>query len=257
MKRALVGIVAACSVAFAGVAMASVPCPNNGGSGNLANVKIGLHAQAYNSSKACSANAPSQLACDSPNNTSDLTVEWPLNDGNPGVNRASVYIVALDVPTAIGLKGVTFGLDFSYNTSTYEGIYIQTFNNCMDLAFASTTPAFPADPGSGVVVTSSTCLGTVADPSDPQGEALVVIGWLDATGYYVATPLQVTPRLYLATPDFQTADCTAASSNPCYPEFAGICVFGGAPNTGYSPCVNVVATEPTTWSRLKQMGSGE
>jgi len=254
MKRALVGIVAACSVAFAGVAMASVNCgPNSGGSGNLANVKIALHAKTYNTTKSCTNNAPAAVAaCDSPSGTSALVKEWPL-----GV-RSSVYVLALDIPTAIGMKGVTFGLNFSYDTNTYDGVYIQSFTLCMDLAFPSVTPLFPKEPGSGVVCTSNTCLGTVHDASDPQlDEGTAVIGWLDATCYNVPTLLQVTPRLYLATPDFQTADCVAAASNPCYPAFAGAVAFGGAPGTGYSPCVQIVATEPTTWSKLKLIGSGE
>jgi len=96
----------------------------------------------------------------------------------------------------------------------------------------------------------------VADPTDPEHEGLAVIGWLDATGYYAPTPLQITPRLYLATPDYQAADCVAAASNMCYPEFAGVVVFGGAPNAGFDPCFTIVDNvEPTTWSRLKRFGT--
>jgi len=259
MKRALVGIlsVVACT-AIVGTA-AAINCPGgqqnpsglNNGNGDLAGVKVGLHVQAYNSSKSCTTNAPSQLGCDSPNSTSSLDTDQTLG------TRSSVYIVALDVPTGVGMQGATFGLDFSYDTISYEGVYIQSFTKCMDLDFPSVTPAFPSEPGSGVVVTSAGCLGTVADPSDPQGEALVVIGWLDATGYYVPGPLSISPRLYLANPDFQIANCSAGSSNPCYPLFAGSVGFGNG-GGGYSPCVEVpIATEPTTWSRLKSMGHGE
>jgi hypothetical protein len=249
MKRALVGILtlAACTLAFAGIAAAAVDCgPSSGGSGDLAGVKIGLHAIAFNDVKACAAKAPAAFGCDSPSDQSSLVVNFPIN------TRASVYVVALDIPTGIGLKGATFGLDyFAYNYNTYTGIYCNAFNLCADLQFPSVTPAFPGEPGSGVVVTSNACLGTVADGTDPQGEGFAILGWLDATSYDYVGTLAVTPRLYLPTPDFQVANCVAAASNPCYPDFAGTLGFGGP---GYQPCVGVVATEPTTWSKLKQMG---
>jgi len=251
MKRALVGIMtlAACSLAFAGIAAAAVDCgPSSGGSGDLANVKIGLHAVAFNDIKTCTKAAPTQFGCDAPSDQSSLNTTWPVD------TRATAYVVALDIPTGIGLKGATFGIDFvPYDDVTYIGIYVNAFNLCVDLAFpsASPSPVFPSDPQSGVVVTSNTCLGVVDDPSDPQAEGFAILGWFDVTSYAYVGPLSITPRLYLPNPDFQVANCSAAASNPCYPDFAGALGFGGP---GYQPCVGVVATESTTWSKLKQMG---
>lgn len=252
MKRALVGIMAlaVCSLGFAAIAAAAVDCgpATSGGSGNLAGVKIGLHAITFNDLKTCGKAAPTAMGCDSPSDQSGLNVNWPVD------TRATAYVVALDVPTTVGLKGATFGIDFfAYNYTTYDGIFVNAFNKCVDLVFPSAAPdpVFPVDPQSGVVVTSNTCLGLVADVSDPQAEGFALLGWFDVTSYAYVGPLSITPRLYLGSPDFQVADCTAASSNPCYPTFAGVLGFGGP---GYQPCVQAVATEPTTWSRLKQMG---
>lgn len=253
MKRALVGILtlAACSVAFSSV-MADVICPSvsdEGGDGNLGKAKIALHAKVFNTLKACTNAAPATMAC-SDDGTSTAVTSWPV------ATRASVYVVVLDIPTAIGTKGSTFGLDFTAYSGG-SGLYIASFNNCYDLSFPSNAPAFPSQPTSGTIVTSATCRGIVADATDPEGEAISVLGWLDVTAYS-GGPLAVTPRLYLPDPDFQVSDCSASSSNPCYPSSAGVVGFGTAP--GYHPCweVVVVGTEPTTWSKLKQgVGSGE
>lgn len=251
MKRALVGLMTlACTVAFTGIALADVDCgPSSGGTGNLANAKIGLTAQAFIDTKQCAKNAPTAFGCDAPSDASLLTTTWPVN------TRALAYLVILDIPTGIGAKGATFGVDFfAYNYTTYTGIYVNGFALCeADLSFPSANPdpAFPADPESGVVLTSNTCRGTLADVNDPQGEGVSLMGYFDLTSYDHVGPFAITPRLYLVSPDFQVADCAAASSNPCYPDFAGILGFGGP---GYHPCVQVVATEPTTWGRLKQRG---
>ena len=93
-------------------------CGGSGGTGSLGNAKIALHALPFSTLKACAANAPTQFGCDSVS-PSDLSISWPLD------TPTSVYVVVLDIPPELGLKGAAFGLNyFAYNPTTSTGIFI-------------------------------------------------------------------------------------------------------------------------------------
>jgi len=233
MKRALV-----CTVIFACVALMAA---GSAFAGTQSNVKIALYAMAVPAKNACSTNAPSNLACDSVGGTSNLVVQAPTNAAQ------DVYLVALDVATGPGLGGVSLGLSYSPTIAIFGA-----WNKCADQDFAGN--GWPAD-GGGDAITYATCAGQTPDPSDPQGDGAVVLGYITYLYAYGDGVMAVTPRNFITPPDFKAADCAAAESNLPAAN-AGTIGFGAA--TGYQPCLPAaVPVQNSTWGGVKSQFSGE
>jgi hypothetical protein len=104
---------------------------------------------------------PEEFACD------DSQINSALLNVTTSQESANVYVIALDVPSDVGLKTAAFGIEA--NSSEF---YVQWES------YASSqqpTPRWP-DPGSGNRLTFDTCQGTVPDPTDPEGDGFVVLG---------------------------------------------------------------------------------
>ena len=204
---------------------------------SLAKAKLGLHAVPSGTAECGSF---TQAGC-ADAGTSNLTT-------SVGLGTYDVYVVAVDIDPAAGLRGATFGLQ-------YDGtaIAVNSFSLCFDLSFPSTSPDFPTESTSGVVVTTNVCINT-PDPSDPEGEAMAVLGWLQVEATEIGV-LALTPRLYLPSPDAQVADCAAAATNLDVPDDLGKVGFG---TDGYDPCAEMtVPVEEKTWGRIKSMWAND
>ena len=152
--------------------------------------------------------------------------------GSDAVTRAEldtdyhVYVVLVDVDPERGILGIEFGI--YYDFGAYSGLDIQSWTACSS---TSTTGENWPQPGSGVDLAFFSCRGTTADPADPQGESLVVLGY-----FTVSAPslngLYVVPRLDKGATTIPVTDCAFADRTVSYLA-TGVIGFGTA---GEDPC---------------------
>jgi hypothetical protein len=194
---------------------------------------------------------------------SNYVTTWPVVDGWSSVPW--VYLLAAQGGSA-GMQGASFGINYTPGSGPGDGIseYFMTVSEglwqlCNDgLPFPSTDPAWP-HPGSGMLMTWSTCQNTEvgSDGVHMLIASLYVVAYSDDT-------LELTPNYTRPSgPELGVYEClynqtftnlldyTAPSLQPF---LTGKLQFGaGRPGVpGYNPC-GVVATEPTTWGRVKTL----
>jgi hypothetical protein len=237
MKRALVSSLAIASLFVASSAFA----------GSQDNARMALHIQDYQAkaSLVCSTTpptgaAPTQLGCDSdgPVATSLLNV-----DGGPIALAQHVYLVGLDVIIPNGVAGGVLGIDVDPSIGVFG------WTNCGELDFPGN--GWPQSGGGNVITWSAgTNCQNAADPSDPQGEGIVVFGAFYVYAYGAGT-MTITKRNFVPVPDLAFADCSNAESNLPLSS-VGAAGFGGAP--GIDPCFTPgTAVESTTWGGIKKL----
>jgi hypothetical protein len=209
--------------------------------------KIALHARSYVSAKVCQ-NAAT-LTCP------EAIVQAPVNE------QQTVYLLVADVDAGRGVAGVQFGIDYgAYSYATTEGVWVNGFTLCADLAFTGNPPHdYPPpptgggggghhvrslsaedhgpvplwpEPNSGAVITWGGC--QTSEPGGPGTGVVAVVGFLDVTAYGAGFSgrLWLTP-LPTPSPQALVADCsTVAIAIP--PENLGSVGFGNA--VGFNPC---------------------
>jgi hypothetical protein len=210
--------------------------------GDQDQVKVGVHLIPKPlKGTICSVAPAGGYACDSEAETSALVVQ-----GAPFTSYYQ-YIVLLDINTGPGVAGVALGINYGPNLGFFGT------ETCADIEFPDAN--WPGTPPAGNTITwdsGANCQQTV-DVSDPQGQGYAV-AWGAYTYAYGDELFEVIQRP-VAVPDFKVSDCTAAESNPAFPEAAGKVGYGNA--VGYQPCVVVVPVEESTWGGIKSQFSGE
>lgn len=178
-----------------------------------------------------------------------------ITNEQPGPN---VYIVAGQGSETLGIKGVSFGIDYN-GRETNPGVGINplfvAYTNCTDgIPFLQTGPngEFPA-PGGSLRVTWQTCQNTVIGGSGVHA----LVGALYVY-VYSADTLKVTPNMNLTQApfsEFSVTDCMTITVDilpfvapDLIDNLGGRIVFGGG--DGFTPC-GVVNTQPTTWGKIK------
>ncbi|NNF07260.1 MAG: hypothetical protein HKN21_10915, partial [Candidatus Eisenbacteria bacterium] len=189
------------------------------GTNSLDKVKLAIHLQSVAVKGVCAA-APTSLGCSSLGGSQLVT-------GGVSNQAYHAYIAALDVDPAQGLGGAAFSLTSSNSGS----LFIGSWTNCGDLDFPSAT--WPQIGGENLITVSAgtNCFNT-PDITDPEGEAIAVLGALYVYAYG-PTDLSLGQR-QTALPSIDISDCTAQQAEVPLGPRIGIVAFDGP---GYEPCV--------------------
>jgi len=129
-------------------------------------MKIALHLERTRLSPACT---PPALVCDDN--------PWTLSNA---VIRGDVrvpyyiYFIALDVNTSIGVRSVSFTFEHDDSLSVLD------WQLCS--GHEVTSNDWPAS-GSGITLSFDECVGTSADPNDPEGDGSILLGSLYVYAY--------------------------------------------------------------------------
>lgn len=195
------------------------------------NAKIALHLQPVPSGKALP-------VCDrKPTPPCNHGESHLAVNGSIGV-AYDAYLIVFDGDSTSGISGAVLGLQYGNNLA------VGPWWLCADLEFSGGPigVSWPQS-GSGNVITwnsTSNCQRTPA-PGDLDGGVTAVLGALYVYAYASDT-LDITPRQYVASPDFAVSDCSAAGSSLSYPSAAGRVVFGS--EGGYDPCAEADTIAP-------------
>lgn len=151
------------------VAFSLNPSPAGGEPGDLAPIKIAVHLEPHTTGtpgEICDL-APSSYGCfDYHTGPQALTT-----DGDLGIGY-QVYLVAVDVPSAVGLSSVQFQIHYE-PAASQQGLLVGEWTLCADRESPSAT--WP-EPGSTNTVSFDACAATVPDPEDPEGDGYAVLG---------------------------------------------------------------------------------
>jgi hypothetical protein len=191
---------------------------------------------------------PSTKAC-LPANTGVATdcVDWEPQDVATGI---SYYYLTVG-QAATGVGGISFGVE-------YTGLLFVNFINCTD-GIPFTNNGFPAS-GGGNRLTWTTCPQAGSDdPAISNMQATVPSGIQVCFGaFYIYKygqnmTFDISPNHLDSGDELAVGDCGAAVS--FLSPLAGAKVGIGTAQ-GYNPC-GAIATEPTTWGKLKSRFDGE
>ena len=211
---------------LASLAICAVPA----GAQSLAKTKLALHVVAANTASC----APIQAAC-ADAGTSALTTS-----ASPGV--FDVYVLAVDVNPAAGLQAAAYSIEPGLNINPYS------FTSC-----SATVGPRPVSGASALqsfdVIHSFDSCQQVIDPSDPEGEALVVLTYLQievlGDAYFSLSQRQDVP-----IPDAWVEDCSSVRTDLDVATELGAVGFNTA---GFDPCTaEPVPTEEKTWGGIKR-----
>lgn len=145
--------------------------PSAAAPGDLEPVKLALHlGNVYAKNSQSCAEAPMTYGC------GDYMIEPEVIRAHGELGRSyELYIVAVDVPSHVGLSALTFGICYT-PVADGHGLYVDSWAPCAGVGAPSRT--WP-DPGSSITVSFDPCAGTEPDLSDPEWDGFVVIGSLD------------------------------------------------------------------------------
>lgn len=153
-------------------------------------------------------------------------------------NFYDVWVCVANFNDSTGVAGVEFGIN--YNQATSQGVDIFEWTRCGDQEFSSS--GWPQAGTGNIVtwVTNSNCTNT--------HQALRVAGRFYIGVYspdrFALTVRPVSGRVKVANCSSAEDDLTDNQQNPL-----GFADFGTG--SGYNPCINIVAAQPTTWTGLK------
>jgi|GEM_PF-1568763 len=221
----------------------------------LSSAKLGLHVRTAAVKNACA--AVSGLGCSDHGSL--------LNTTAPIASGVDIYLVTLDIPTDVGLAGVSCGL-------SYGAVSIGAWHSCADLETA--TGDWPSS-GSGISVSFSSCRGTTPDTNDPEGDGIAVLGYFAYVYAYSAQALTLTGLSGSGQP-VEYMDCAGgtfqgpqpgavgfgvAGTDPCYstPIDCG-CGFSQVGGTGRTCCCSDAGNNEITcdyyWGETLCLGAG-
>jgi len=179
----------------------------------------------------------------------DYVTSFPVGYG------ADVYVVVARADSALGISGLSCGIDYGSPGVQSDGAGVDLFGYalCSDLEVpaspdADSTHAWPTSGGGNLFLwePAGNCRRNVVAPYGVQAIACAVYVYT-----YGAGQLAITPNPAGANgPEFQVTDCVGPTAWDLeWPSHAGVVGFD---MDGYNPCTALgVPVEATTWGRLK------
>jgi hypothetical protein len=176
-----------------------------------------------------------------------------------GGSQWDVWLLVCNGSDSTGVRGAEFGID--YNPNPYGGIYVNNWTRCADQDFpdANWTGSASSDiPNTRTSVASdvvtwipANCNIVNSEPYVPR-TVIAVMGALQVN-LYSPDILSIVPKPQSGR--VEIADCAGAQqtilgNTPSHLGYSEFCL-----GPGYNPCGLPTGTQPTTWSRLKQLGS--
>jgi hypothetical protein len=231
-------IPAVLSLTVAGSAFAQL---NNGQEQSV----VAAHAQGHNTKGINCGDWDPNMPCDR------FTVDWPVGVG------ADVYFIIANADSALGVSGVSLGVDYGNTPGVQQdgqGCDVFGYTFCADLQYTNgidpndTSTEFPAAGGGNrlIWVRTTNCQRHVVPPFEVEAVACVFYVYAYGPDQFL---VDMNRNLYTG-PEFQIVDCPGpALSDMAWPSHAGVVEFGSG--AGYNPCFPIIATQNTTWGKLK------
>ncbi len=201
------------------VVLSAIVAPFPVNANSLAKAKVGFHAVPIASPPLACGDA--QFACADAGG-SNLSFSVPL-----GSYR--VYLVVLDWDTTLDFSAIQMQLDYD------PGVVVDSWTSCSTMNSYSNWP----NQGGAAVMIFSPCLSPVPDPTDPELEGAMILGWFDVTA-------SAAGQFGLQSGSVIVADCDGFGEQP---EVGSV----GFNQPGSSPCGDLppVPVQATTWGRMK------
>jgi hypothetical protein len=214
------------STVLGSVALAAIAPPAASQTCNLSDVKLVLHVSGSVTKAPCvyPSSGVTGFGC-SHTQSSSLVTEGDLN------TEYQVYLLAVDVPVAQGLTRVEVGID--YDGADNQGVDVLSWTLCADQG--QYLNGWPAT-GGGMEFTFQGCAGSVSDPSDPEGDAGVLLGVFNVIAYS-ADQLAVHRLDYRSMPLLRYTDCTNTEYYLMDGNFGYAAFSASAGTPGYDPCL--------------------
>jgi hypothetical protein len=231
-----------------------------------ADAVIALHMTGKVKAIGCTGTSPVQGAL------TVLPANYVVNFATPldNSNLNYVWLMIANADEATGIAGASCGINWNADpfgpTSIEDNGMTLTWTLCADLAFPSMTPTWP-DPQSGNRVTWAP--QTNCQRRQPAaGKVTALAGFFVAYSYYaVAAFVEVIPHPAVDPPELAIADCNATETRLDFSHRGWVgwnngpcpgpgCVVPGC-NPYLGPCEPPVPVRPTTWGRIKSLGTGE